>query len=157
MIKIFDLDGTVIDSSHRQTRSKGGTLSLSSWKRNSTPEMIALDKLLPLAKQMRLHYDKGQITLVCTAREMALEDYYYLGSNGLFAHAILSRPSGNDAPDAPLKIALLHDWAKKHGYTWERFCSTAIMYDDNVSVINSLTFRGLRCYNSTILNRELAQ
>ena len=53
MIKIFDLDGTVIDSTHRQTYREDGTLSISNWRENNTPDLIAQDKLLPLAKQMR--------------------------------------------------------------------------------------------------------
>ena len=43
---IFDLDDTVIDSSHRATL-KGFDLDLDAWKRDSTYENIMKDSLLP--------------------------------------------------------------------------------------------------------------
>ena len=44
---IFDLDGTVIDSTHRQ----GDTLD--DWRRLNTARNVALDSPLPLLDQMR--------------------------------------------------------------------------------------------------------
>ena len=44
---IFDLDGTVIDSSHRL----GDTLD--DWRRMNTPANVAKDQPLPLLDQMR--------------------------------------------------------------------------------------------------------
>jgi len=37
-ITIFDLDGTIIDSSHRQATLPDGTLNLPAWIENSTPK-----------------------------------------------------------------------------------------------------------------------
>ena len=51
-IVIFDLDGTTIDSSHRQATKSDGTLDLAHWFDNATPEKIFQDKLLPLSQQM---------------------------------------------------------------------------------------------------------
>ena len=45
---IFDLDGTVIDSTHRQ-----GNGSLDDWRRLGTAKNVALDSPLPLLDQMR--------------------------------------------------------------------------------------------------------
>jgi hypothetical protein len=52
MIYIFDLDHTVIDSSHRQLTRADGSLDLDHWIENCTREKIYQDKLLPLAKLM---------------------------------------------------------------------------------------------------------
>ena len=53
MLYIFDLDGTVIDSSHRQNTRPDGSLDLAQWIENNTPEKILADSLLPLAEKMR--------------------------------------------------------------------------------------------------------
>ena len=156
MIKIFDLDGTVIDSSHRQQHSEGGTLSLSHWKANSTRELIMRDKALPLARQMRLAYKRGDIVIVCTARTMSEYDHASLDRLGLRYHAIVSRPEGNTLPDSALKLYGLLGLCGENGLDWQKFCAKAVMYDDNLSVIEGLTAEGIRVYNSTILNRELA-
>ena len=39
---IFDLDHTVIDSSHRQATRPDGSLDLEHWKANSTRQLIAV-------------------------------------------------------------------------------------------------------------------
>ena len=50
---IFDLDHTVIDSSHRQLTKADGSLDLAHWITNNTREKIMADSLLPLATQWR--------------------------------------------------------------------------------------------------------
>lgn len=50
-IHIFDLDGTLIDSSHRyRTMPCGTRIDLPYWIENCTPEKIRQDTLLPLAE-----------------------------------------------------------------------------------------------------------
>ena len=156
MIKIFDLDGTVIDSSHRTRFLADGSLDLDYWQANATPRNIAADTLLPLAKQMQSAYARGNcLVMVCTARVMSASDYLFLDMNGLQYHAITSRPEGETMPDFALKLYALHGLCSEHGWSWARFRKMAVMYDDNLSVINSLTSEGIQVYNSTILNREL--
>ena len=156
MIKIFDLDGTVIDSSHRTRFLADGSLDLAYWQANATPRNIAADKLLPLAKQMQSAYARGNcLVMVCTARVMSASDYLFLDMNGLQYHAITSRPEGETMPDFALKLYALHGLCSENGWSWARFRKMAVMFDDNLSVINSLTSEGIRVYNSTILNREL--
>ena len=53
---IFDLDDTVIDSSHRATLTVDNgqvVLDLDAWRKDSTYENIMKDSLLPLANYMR--------------------------------------------------------------------------------------------------------
>ena len=52
MYYIFDLDNTVIDSSHRQT-FVDGKLDLDAWTRDNTKKNIRKDSLLPIAKIMK--------------------------------------------------------------------------------------------------------
>ena len=154
MIKIFDLDGTVIDSTHRQTYREDGTLSISNWRENNTPELIAQDKLLPLAKQMRTAYNRGDYVIICTAREIGAADYDFLRLHDLKFNAIVSRT--NDLPDFAMKLYGLHNLCRQLRISWARFCKAAIMYDDNLSVIEGLTSEGIKVYNATTLNRELS-
>ena len=62
MLFIFDLDGTVVDSSHRQ-----GAGTLAEWRELNTPENISLDSELPYADVMRdaIQRDRNSVW-VCT-------------------------------------------------------------------------------------------
>ena len=95
---IFDLDHTVIDSSHRQATRPDGSLDLDHWREHSTPDLIERDTLLPLAHEWRKIHRKGGTIIVCTARVMGYADYFYLGSRGMFAEKIISRQEGDTRP-----------------------------------------------------------
>jgi len=75
-LKIFDLDGTIIDSSHRyKTMECGNRIDLDHWRENCTPELIAKDSLLPHIAE----YNKAQIcpdttVIIATARSMIKDD-----------------------------------------------------------------------------------
>ena len=58
-ISIFDMDGTIIDSSHRQATLPDGTLNLSAWIENATPAKIAKDVVLPLAAQVQARLQRA--------------------------------------------------------------------------------------------------
>ena len=156
MLSIFDLDHTVIDSSHRQQFKANGSLDLDHWRENCTPELIAQDRLLPLSRIMRSHYARGATVLVCTARVMSADDYDYLNRHDLFADAILSRPEGNTQPDEWLKLALLANWVNTSpSYSWNGFLAEAIIFDDNLNVIKTLAREGITCHNSVQFNAFL--
>lgn len=152
---IFDLDHTVIDSSHRAATRPDGSLDLDHWRENSTPAMIARDSLLPLAAEWRKAQRKGATILVCTARVMGPADYYFLSSHGLFAETIISRQEGDSTPDDLLKLRGLKRYAARQGISWRRFCASAIMFDDNQNVIKTLTANGLKCHNALEINEAL--
>ena len=48
--KIWDLDGTVIDSSHRYSTLPNGDIDLPRWIADNTKANIERDSLLPLAR-----------------------------------------------------------------------------------------------------------
>ena len=77
-ISIFDMDGTIIDSSHRQATLPDGTLNLDAWIENATPAKIAKDVVLPLAAQVQARVDAGDYVLICTARQMSDADFQFL-------------------------------------------------------------------------------
>ena len=138
-ITIFDLDGPIIDSSHRQAPLPDGTLNLAHWFENATPEKIFEDQVLPLAQQIRKRHKRGDYVMVCTARNMTEADYEFLMDNGINPHKIISRPKGNMEPDGQLKAKQL-----KQFFSLKQFAKASkIMFDDAASVRSSLRKIGI--------------
>ena len=152
---IFDLDHTVVDSSHRQATRPDGSLDLDHWKANSTPRLIERDTLLPLAHEWRKLHRRGHEIVVCTARVMGPADYRYLTSRGLFADTVISRQEGDRTADDLLKLRSLRKFAASKGISWRRFTQTSMMFDDNKNVISCLSNYGLPCYDAISINEAL--
>lgn len=165
---IFDLDGTVIDTSHRYRDLPCGNIDLEYWFANSIPEKIALDALLPLADSMRKMYAAGHHIIVCTARDFSPLNGVDLGAvytkflldKGLHSHTILHRlMAGQDHKslgDGELKIRLLNDYFASIGIDdiKEAQC---LMFDDNLAVIEAMGSIGVPCINAERYNRRLAE
>ena len=135
---IFDLDGTVIDSSHRLGDS------LDDWRRLNTADNIAADSCLPLFDQMLDAINDGLDVIICTSRVMGKYDFQWLQANGVDGVTILCRDANDDRHCGFFKLALLHDYANSLGMTWARFRRTSIMFDDSGEVQNTLRSAGLR-------------
>lgn len=159
MLYIFDLDGTAIDSSHRQNTLPDGSLNLSAWRENSTPEMIARDSLLPLGEQWRDMVARGldgtnvQIGII-TARVMGAADLQYLDDNGLHYDYLYSRTEGDTSNDAALKKIMLFDLARDMGRSITWLQNFAWFYDDNLGVIEMGSNLGINMVNSTFYNQK---
>ena len=147
---IFDLDGTVIDSSHRL----GDTLD--DWRRMNTPANVAKDQPLPLLDQMRDAIDDGLDVIVCTSRVMSGRDFRWLDDHGIRGIDILARDPSDNRHCGFFKLALLHDYARSIGYTWARFAQTSIMFDDDSGVQNTLKSVGLRVIDPVNYNHKIA-
>ena len=135
---IFDLDGTVIDSSHRLGDS------LDDWRRLNTADNIAADSCLPLFDQMLDAINDGIDVIICTSRVMGKYDFQWLQANGIDGVTILCRDSNDNRNCGFFKLALLHDYAKSLGMTWARFRRTSMMFDDDIGVQTTLKSVGLR-------------
>lgn len=152
MLFIFDLDGTTIDSSHRQNTLADGTLNLADWIENNTPEKIARDSLLPLAADMKTINRKAHDIVIMTARVLQEADYNFLLGNGLFCDKIYSRRLGDSSPDGELKTRMILKCARdlSRSLAWMR--SNAYMFDDSNEVKKALQSMGIRVYNPTKYN-----
>jgi hypothetical protein len=158
MIVIFDLDHTVIDSSHRQLTRKDGTLDLDNWRANCTQDKIMADTLLPLANLFQqLVIDSYHEIVICTARCLGEYDLDFLRLNGLNAHVILSRPIGCMLGDADLKEMLLTEYALETARTWANFSSDAVIYDDNDQVLSRCSKLGIMTKNALKLNQKMGK
>ena len=153
---IFDLDHTVIDSSHRQLTKADGSLDLTHWRENCTHEKIMGDTLLPLARTMQDAINNGQNVIICTARVLGRSDIIFLAKHGLLASVILSRPEGDNTSDAALKTRLLKQHCQTVGITWARFTRSAYMFDDNVNVLAEMKSHGITALNAIKINQSKA-
>ena len=153
MIYIFDLDHTVIDSSHRQITRADGSLDLDHWIENCTRQKIFADKLLPLARLMRSANAQGHRVIICTARVLSAHDYAYLAHHNLHADAILSRPMGCADADDVLKKNLLFKHFKNQPLA--RWTRNAVFYDDNLGVLEMAKKLGIMTKNAVQLNSKL--
>ncbi len=154
-IVVFDLDGTVIDSSHRHLNKPDGSIDLAHWRANCTREKIMQDSLLPLAKSMRAMKAAGHHIVICTARVVTEHDMAFIVKNDLPFDGFLSREGENDnRPDGAMKVQLLTEYVQAQGYKSIRDAGI-IMFDDNLKVIAAISAAGGICINAAKENRRL--
>ena len=153
--KIWDLDGTVIDSSHRYSTLANGDIDLPRWIADNTRANIEQDKLLPLAELMKSNYRQGDIVIICTARVLGVWDHVYLADKGIKANFILSRAIGDNRGDAELKRQKLFALFADLKVPFARWSKASTFYDDNLGVLAMAKALGLRTRNATTLNEEM--
>lgn len=153
--KIWDLDGTVIDSSHRYSTLANGDIDLPKWIADNTRENIERDSLLPLARLMKSNYRQGDIVIICTARVLGVWDHVFLADHGIKAHFILSRALGDNRGDAEMKRQKLLALFADLKIPFARWTKSAWLYDDNQGVLNMAETLGIRTRNAVQLNSKL--
>ena len=146
---IFDLDGTVIDSTHRQ----GDTLD--DWQRMNTARNVALDSPLPLLDQMRDAIADDLDVIICTSRVMHGRDFRWLDDHGIRGIDVLCRAPSDNRTCGFFKLQLLHNYARSIGYTWARFAQTSLMFDDDKGVQDTLRSVGLRVIDPVNYNYNI--
>jgi len=151
-VTIFDLDGTCIDSSHRQSIKADGTLDLDRWFETNTPELIFEDKLFPLAIEIRRRQKAGDFTIVCTARAMTSADFEFLMNEGINPDMIIHRKAGDMSPDAELKSRQL-----RRLFNLRQFKkANKVMFDDAPSVRSTLRKLGIAVIHPAKYNERVA-
>ena len=157
MIYVIDLDGTVIDSTHRKLSNADGSLDLEHWVQNCTAEKVAQDSLLPLVATMRKAYYSGIHTvIVCTARVLTDADYSFFLEHNLPYHHMLDRPCGCTMNDAELKDIQLRLYAHNQGLSWQNFALQAVIYDDNQAVLTRMKMLGIATVDAVQMNQVMA-
>ena len=155
--KIWDLDGTVIDSSHRYSTLANGDIDLPRWIADNTRENIERDTLLPLARLMQSNYANGDVVIICTARVLGVWDKVFLADHGIKAHFVLSRALGDNRGDAEMKRAKLLALFADLKIPFARWTRNATFYDDNMGVLNMAEKFGIRTRNAVQLNSKLLE
>lgn len=170
---VFDLDMTVIDSSHRHASNPDGSIDLAHWFQNATPEKIAKDTLLPLAASVKRFYEAGHHVILCTARCMQRADWDFVAEHfGGHYSALYSRPGHFVTPDSPeyansyhgfvgdtsgdgeLKIRQITDYVQSIGCK-DFDDANVIIYEDNLKTLTLFLQHGAIGINATRANERL--
>lgn len=152
---IFDLDETVINSSHRTPNNPDGTLNLQAYIAMHTPANVSKDTLLPLARTMQRFINEGYDVAILTARDMAFCDYKFLVKHGIAPAHIFSRDRCiNDQAhytmrDGPYKVEWFRKMPKR---LTEQHC---IMFDDAKPVKTAMRAIGVVCLCAHKVNKKL--
>lgn len=151
LVNIFDLDCTLIDSSHRINEfgdpSKG--IDIDYWIENSTYETVMKDKLLPLSN-LFYEFNKTEFTnIAVTAREMFAADYEYLEKHGLHFHMILHREDSKEL-DHVLKKKKLQELFDSGNYI------PFLAFDDKKSNLDIFEKFGFKCFDALEFNQMIS-
>ena len=148
LVIAWDLDGTLIDSSHRVRFTDTGDFDLDHWKRNCVKEEIFKDSLLPLA-DVFYEYQKTGFTQICvTARDMTEADFEFLRFHNMNFKMILHRKNSEEL-DEVLKDQRLKDFFAEEG----RIPFQA--YDDKNENLEIFDKYGFRTFQAKYLNEVL--
>ena len=152
MLFLFDLDGTMIDSSHRQNTLADGSLDLDNWIANNTPEKIMADTLLPLANEWKAIDRNRHSIVILTARVIGNTDIQFLRENGLGYDYIYSRKEGDNSPDDILKRRFLYSLARRMNWSMARMRAHTYMFDDNKRVRDMMESESIRAFDPEPIN-----
>lgn len=168
-IIVFDLDMTVVDSSHRHASKADGSIDLAHWFENC--HRVADDTLLPLASRVEMLYNAGHKIVLCTSRCMQAADFAWLDAhwNELPHHALYYRQGrfvekhspeyansyhgfiGDTRSDEEIKLEQMQEYIESQGFkTFEQ--ANLIIFEDNLKTIAAFNERGAIGINAAIYN-----
>lgn len=138
-VNIYDMDGTIVDSSHRYRTivdSRGERIDLDYWRQNEYRAMN--DTLLPLARQYQEDLqDPHTYVIIATARVMREPDYQFVETVLGNPDYIISRPDGSTISGSQLKIAGLAKFFNLVNFQGATFT----FYEDNVDYLKAVCDR----------------
>lgn len=155
---IFDLDNTLIDSTHRTNKAiKNGSFCLDTYKNQcNTPQLIARDQLLPLAKYAQKLLTKGEQYAIITARHLSDADHTFLIEHGLANHTtlLLGRESVTESVQALDDVTYkLYQFDRLQRITGAS--SGYIMFDDLPDIVTAFNTGNCIALNAIDLNHAL--
>lgn len=138
-VAIYDMDGTIVDSSHRYrtiTDENGERIDLQYWRENEYRAMD--DKLLPMHEQYKADLaDPSCYVIIATARVMNEPDWQFvkeiLGEPDYF----ISRPKDSNVSGKTLKINGLAKFFNLVTFRDAEF----VFYEDNISYLKAVCDR----------------
>ncbi len=138
-VSIYDMDGTIVDSSHRYrtiVSDAGERIDLEFWRANEYRAMD--DTLLPLADQYRLDLeDPSCYVIIATARVMNQPDWQFVESILGMPDYFISRPVGSDISGKQLKINGLAKFFNLVNFQDAEFT----FYEDNIEYLKAVCDR----------------
>lgn len=142
-IAIYDMDGTIVDSSHRYRTivdAAGERIDLDHWRENQYRAMD--DTLLPMFEQYRADLaDENCYVIIATARVMNAPDWQFVNEILGEPDYFISRNEGDSQSGKTLKINGLAKFFNLKNFK----DADAVFYEDNVSYLKAVCDRfGIR-------------
>lgn len=138
-VAIYDMDGTIVDSSHRYRTivdEKGERIDLDYWRENEYRAME--DGLLPLADQYRKDLeDPSCYTIIATARVMNAPDWQFVNEILGAPDYFISRPKDSSVSGKILKINGLAKFFNLLNFKDAEFT----FYEDNIQYLKAVCDR----------------
>lgn len=136
-VKIFDMDGTIVDSTHRYRTIIGddgiARIDLAHWRANE--HKAAQDSLLPLAAYYRKCLANPDVyTIIATARVIGVPDMQFISSVLGEPDYLISRKPDSSISGATLKIKGLQRFFNLKQFKPEN----ATFYEDNASYLKAV-------------------
>lgn len=136
-VRIYDMDGTIVDSSHRYRTIIGADnverIDLEYWRANEYRAMQ--DGLLPLADQYMADLkDPETYTIIATARVMGAADWQFVNEILGKPDYFISRAAGDTRSGAKLKILGLQKFFNLRQFR----AADAVFYEDNISYLKAV-------------------
>lgn len=136
-IKIYDLDGTLIDSSHRY-QTKNGRIDLAHWRDNDTRLNVFKDSFLDLHKWLQVDLKrKDTFVIFATARACTYNDhnYEFLKNHNIFPDMFIHRMGETDTRGgAALKIEAIKPLLKLKKFEH----ATIHIFEDNIQYLHDM-------------------
>ena len=141
-IHVYDLDGVLVDSSHRYQNKPDGSIDLDHWIANR--HRVRDDKLLPLARQYKKDCANPLVyVIICTAREYAHADVEFIADCLGMPDKLIMRPVGNQEHDATLKRREL-----SRLFNLRQFQNRIKKFwDDNAKNVDAVASLGVKCFH----------
>lgn len=142
-VSIYDMDGTIVDSSHRYRTvvdATGERIDLDYWRENEYRAMD--DGLLPLVEQYWNDLiDPECYVIIATARIMNAPDWQFVSDILGNPDYLISRPKDSTISGKQLKINGLAKFFNLHNFEDAEFT----FYEDNVDYLKAVCDRfGIR-------------
>lgn len=150
LVVAFDLDGTIIDATHRGRKKENGEWDIEYWLEQATYENIMNDRLMPLFEVYR-EFQKTGHTLICvTARNLRKNDLLYFEKHNITFDKIIHR-DGSEELDHQLKDSGLQKYFKESGLI------PYIAFDDKEDNLKVFDKYGFRTFNANYMNKKLEE
>ena len=138
-VAIYDMDGTIVDSSHRYRTivdENGERIDLDYWRENEYRAMD--DGLLPLVSQYRADLaDESCYVIIATARVMNGPDWQFVNEILGKPDYLISRPANSSVSGKALKINGLAKFFNLNNFKNAEF----VFYEDNIQYLKAVCDR----------------
>jgi hypothetical protein len=138
-IAIYDMDGTIVDSSHRYRTiltDAGERIDIGFWRDNQ--HLAMLDGLLPLAdKYQQDCMDPECFTIIATARVMNDPDWQFMRDELGMPDYVISRTRDDQQSGSTLKINGLIECFKTANINLANM-QDVVFYEDNVQYLKAV-------------------